>query len=417
MQGPSTSGVPQGGPFTPLSGLRGILAPRSLEGAFGLNTPRAAEPAEEVPADLQAEVQTRLAELEAELIARQRKATIERLAMAALKRDHPEAEVKDIFLPNAPGGLPDKPVKLPAPEKWSGELSILDTGSDALARRGKAWLLNFEHHCAVNYLQPEFVLNAFLKDKAQEWYYALYEYMYRSNTAVTWEFLKGEFLKQYSPLDRRSTATTARTRLMQGECTQQQYKTIARYEQAFKSLIRDCLDMSEADQISWFLQGLTPFYRKQCWNQPLDGTEWPSLNAAITYALGVEARQEAAYAQSAPVQKSGQAKTLAATTLPYPPHRQLPTPSKRHKGNSQGGPGAGTSSQVNPPPGVTGRAKSMWAIAMKHGWTAPDNKAYTADSFMSTYIARKCLKCHKSRAGSSPECQCARPESKGPRHK
>ena len=70
------------------------------------------------------------------------------------------------------------------------------------------------------------------------------------------------------------------------------YSTYSQYEQAFRNLIRNCPDMSEPDQLSWFISGLSSYFKRLCATQQ-DGRPWTSLTDLCRFAQGVEAREYA----------------------------------------------------------------------------------------------------------------------------
>jgi hypothetical protein len=295
---------------------------------------------------------------------------------------------------SADDNAPRRPF-LPAPEKWAGTVAVTDNNNSTLNNSGKVWLAGFESYCAWYQMTPLDTLQYFLKDKALEWLYGVHRYASITGMALTWQAVRYEFLRQYTPADRRAPASVARTKLQNHECTMTQFPTVSQYDNAFRILLREIHDMSHADQIHWFLSGLSPTYKRHCATQP-DGTDWTDLLALIQFALGVEARENAATVHHSFKRLNYTSTTASAT-------QQDRNPKQARRGN--GGPSApkqpkDDSAPREPiPPEVPPPMRSLWLATKGQKWKDPDGKEYTGPSWRALIDAKRCVQCHKARPG------------------
>jgi len=90
----------------------------------------------------------------------------------------------------------------------------------------------------------------------------------------------------------RDEAKEARDKLLRGDCSMTQFPSVKKYEQQFKLLVRQSINMPVTDQISWFLHGLSPSLKHLCVvdHTGRDGQSLPDL---IDFALGAELRLQA----------------------------------------------------------------------------------------------------------------------------
>ena len=175
-------------------------------------------------------------------------------------------------------------------------------------------------------------------------------------------------------------------------------QTVSQYENAFRVLVRECSDMSVPDQIVWFLDGLNTKYKRMCATRQ-DGTDWPDLASLVTFALGCEARENAANPYVAPpaaAKKARLAAFSAATT-------QDPTrPSKKPRfGENDAGVGA-VPQKV--PHEIPGRLRGLWMASQFQGFKDRYGRPYTPATFMEVCQSSGCVQCHKKRGSGEGEC-------------
>jgi hypothetical protein len=276
----------------------------------------------------------------------------------------------------------------------------------------------FEGYCGLYAFDPLASLFHFLTGDALSWWYHLSQHAQNVGIPLVWATVRTEFMRTYSPADRRTPAQQARQVLITKQCTMAQHASVSQYENAFRVLIRECPDMSVADQIVWFISGLSDHYRRQCATQ-MDGTDWPDLATLVAFALGVEAREYAVSTFSKP------AKRLAAfSSAAVAPQDPIATPKRRRL---DGPPGQSAKLAGAPlaelPIDVPGGLRNLWTVAQKKSWVDADGRAYTPASFMGLVQAKRCLQCHKARGAGPGQCNghsdssaAKRQKKKGKRH-
>jgi len=112
----------------------------------------------------------------------------------------------------------------------------------------------------------------------------------------------------------RTREARARDQLLAGQVTQST-RTMTEYVGVFRGIMLEVPHMHESDRIRLFIQGMSLHYRKWC-ACDFTGTEFTTLNAAISHALGIERRN-----------------MLAADANPPPPRST--TPSNRFQRHSK----------------------------------------------------------------------------------
>lgn len=95
-------------------------------------------------------------------------------------------------------------------------------------------------------------------------------------------------MQQYYDV-RRDTAHEARARLLRNEATQGS-DSVSLYLQKFRDVVREATDMSEIDQIWWFLNGLNTQLQRWC-RADETGQDWKTFDAMLAYVYGQETRQ------------------------------------------------------------------------------------------------------------------------------
>jgi hypothetical protein len=363
---------------------------------------------------LSAEVLARVQELEQERAERIARETLEAAARAELARRHPEdVGVGPEYDPASPAPVPEvKRPFLPAPEKWDGEVSVEDTKHATLGLTGKVWLASFHNYAneyQLNHLQ---VFGHYLKGKALLWFHQLIESAHARQLDPTWDEVGAEFIRQYSPADRRSAADIARATLINHECIMPAYSSFTQYEQTFRNLVRSCADMSEADKISWFIAGMSPYFRKQCATQQ-DGRPWTDLDDLSRYAQGVEVREFASRTErTTPSTQNTKRRTFAAAAAVSTSSQNLPS-AKKARTEKSSDPKSRTrlvkDEKGNIIPGqekIPFKLVPLWKVAVKNGWLAPNGKPYNPATFVAVACGdpTRCLQCHKT-WGKDGECK------------
>jgi hypothetical protein len=293
---------------------------------------------------------------------------------------------------------------LPAPDKWAGTVSVTDHNNKDLAITGRVWLSAYESYCAYYNMSALDSLQYFVKDRALEWLWGVHHYAGTANVLLDWQTLRFEFLRQYTPADRRTPASVARTKLQNHECTMTQYPTVSQYDSAFRILLREVHDMSHADQIHWFIAGLSPAFKRQCATRP-DGTDWQDLMTLIQFALGVEARENAASATN----PSSQFKRLNFASAAATSQQGSPTKKSRRNGGVTAAPQQAKRDadyQPRPPPKeVQPAMRPLWLASEWNRWTDPDGKPYTGSSWQALLDQRRCVQCHRPRGTEAGQCK------------
>ena len=175
--------------------------------------------------------------------------------------------------------------KLPMPAQWTG------SNGDNKLPRGRIWLDLVVSYCALVGWSFTDVFSFFLAGTAAEWFVNFKQSLAHSRQVLTLAVISQEFLDFYDP-SHRDEAKEAREKLLRKECTMIQHPTVKVYEQQFKILIRQAVDMPATDQIAWFLHGLSPTIKHLCIVDHA-GKDWRNLPALIDFALGAELRHQA----------------------------------------------------------------------------------------------------------------------------
>lgn len=294
----------------------------------------------------------------------------------------------------------------PPPEKWSGELTRTDSRNQEIAFTGRAWMLSFEAYVGSYQLDPLVSFMHFLKDRALEWWYQLAAEMTPNPAAFTWQHVRGEFIRQYSPADLRAPASIVRTKLQTGQCTMSHFTTVGRYEHAFRNLLRECPDMSVPDRIHWFISGLSPAFKRHCATRP-DGTDWADLAALTQHALGVEARENAATAVTAPTSSASfsNPKRLHSAFAATP---KVTKKARRDANKAKASPEAAPAEKVSIPASIPPGLRGLWVAASRNRWKDPTGKVYVDSDpavFVTDVNAHKCLQCHRVQGTGEGQCK------------
>jgi hypothetical protein len=367
---------------------------------------------------LSPEVLARIQALEQERAERLAAEAIEAAAQAEMARRYP-ADVGDaanaVHDPDlfddaqAPGV---KQPFLPAPEKWDGEVSVEDSRNASLGLSGKIWMQTFTMYANEYQLEHIRIFAHYLKGKALLWFHQLVENANARQEDVSWDDVKAEFIRQYSPADRRTPAEITRSKLINHECTMPAFSSYTQYEQTFRNLIRSCPDMSDADKISWFISGLSPYFKRQCATQQ-DGRPWTDLDDLSRYAQGVEVRENASRTdRTLSSQKTNRKTFVAAASIPT---QNLPAAKKARTEKSESPDSRTRLAKDEKGDRIPYRLTTLWKATVRNGWHAPDGKPYTPESFLAITRATppRCLQCHKT-WGKGGECKGhARPAAGG----
>jgi hypothetical protein len=270
-----------------------------------------------------------------------------------------------------------------------------------LGRAGMVWMSAYEGYCQLYGFNALTSLFHFLTADALTWWYHLATHAQTVNVPLTWPFVRTEFLRTYSPADRRTPAAQARQTFLSHGCTMNQHATVSQYENAFRVLVRECPDMSGPDQIAWFLAGLTPAYRRMCATRQ-DGTDWPDLPTLVTFALGCEAREIAAtQTGTSPQPKKAR---FNSATFAAAADTQAPV-LKKQRLNEQS-PGVGSIPQLSIPREIPGGLRALWVATQANGFKDRCGKGYTPATFLELCQATpsRCVQCHKVRGAGAGEC-------------
>ena len=256
----------------------------------------------------------------------------------------------------------------------------------------------FSGYCGMYSLSKFDYFPHFLKGRAQQWFFQLTLHAQNIGHTLTWPEVCEEFLRQYSPIDRRAPAAVARATLQKGTCTMSAYTSFGSYEFALKQLLRECPDMGMHDQVSWCLAGMSSAFLSECATQP-DGTDWDDLDTLITFARGVEARKDAAASSRAvpkPIRPPEKPTLPAAAT-------QVPNLNRKSKRNRAEGP-SDQAQPVKVPPSIQGQHRNLWRAMLHRGWRDKGGAPYTPDTFNAALASGECLQCHRIKGTGSGQC-------------
>ena len=361
---------------------------------------------------LSPELLARVEELQADLDERLAAAAFEARAQAELVRRNPGVQVNND--PPPTGDALRRPF-LPAPEKWNGEVSAADAAHATLGLSGRVWMQTFEDYIDQYDFDPLVLLPHFLLEKARVWYHHYVENMHARDEDLDWAAVREEFIRQYSPADRRSQAEIARAKLHKGEYSMSSWGSYTQYEQAFRNLIRDCPDMAVADQLHWFITGMSPFFRKACATQQ-DGTAWTDFAACAQFARGVEVRDFASrtFPTTTNPQPKRKSLTFAATDSDADVPSQIQPMAKKARTEKNPGPNNRTRLAPEDVKRIPFNFRRLYSLAKEQKWPAPDGNAYTPESFLALVqaVPPKCVQCYKT-FGKDGECKGHKPVRAG----
>jgi hypothetical protein len=148
---------------------------------------------------------------------------------------------------------------LPAPARFTGKTdksitcprTWLNLLREYLSCVGQNFLECFPHH---------------VEGAAQTWVAGLYKTI-KGTKYYTEENVCKEFLLQYGDA-LRPEEVKAREKLHSGDYRMHKGESYGLYVQNFRQLMREAGDMATLDQISWFIEGLTPALKSACAVQP-----------------------------------------------------------------------------------------------------------------------------------------------------
>ena len=258
--------------------------------------------------------------------------------------------------------------RLPLPPTFTG-------ASDPKIPRGKIWWQLYAAYCTAMNWDLVGSLLFFLGGKASEWHFALTESMRNRHIPLTLTHLRTEFLAYFDP-SYRDEEREAREQLHRGECTMVQYPTIRSYEQEFRLLTRTANSLSDVDQITWFIHGLSSSLKPLCIVDS-NGKDWHSFDALVSYCIGAELRLLAA-ASTNRAPKSPVAAVVSEDHVGHNGHAPTSTP-------------------------ITGRLARLWTACRKSDWTF-HGVPHTPATFQHCINEELCLLCQAALG----TCNCKR---------
>jgi hypothetical protein len=350
-------------------------------------------------------VLARVEELQQALDERLAFEALETAANEELARRNPGVQVEGgVAGNNNQGDAPRRPF-LPAPEKWDGEISAEDPEHASLGLNGRVWMQTFDYYVEEYNFDPLLVFNHFLTGKARIWYHHYTQNIDARDEELDWDEVREEFIRQYSPADRRTQPEIARAKLHKGDYAMTNWGSYTQFEQAFRNLIRDCPDMAVADQIHWFITGLSPYFRKACATQQ-DGTPWTELGALTRFAQGVEVRDLASRRDLKPSASVPKRKTLTLAPASVTPPSQILPGKKSRPAPTNSAPKRAKAAGDERLSAIPYRLRPLFIAAEQNKWRAPDGGLYTPETFMAVAKGKppRCLQCHKT-WGTGGECK------------
>ena len=193
-------------------------------------------------------------------------------------------------------------------------------------------------------------------DEARAWYVKLLQVHHSKGTVITWDDIWREFAVCFT-YDRNHN-WEVRQNLMSRRYVQKSEQSVASYMVQFRHIVMLATDLSETDQVSWFLAGLLPEIAAEC-QTDLHNKPFTVLQELYESAKSVELKlislgKRTVYGFPAPV--SMNRKPAQASRAAYKPRAagiQKSSSKARFPANS-----SHTNSDKGPAQGSSGRFKS-----------------------------------------------------------
>ena len=186
------------------------------------------------------------------------------------------------------------PAPAPAPGSPAGTVPVRLSGDELVTydghKRGaeaEAFMFLAKRLISLHSLSIDLYAPRMFKDEARAWFVKLLQLHAARGTVLTWDALWDEFTACYM-FDRHPNWEVRQT-LLSRRYVQRTDQSVADYMVHFRHTILMATDLSETDQVSWFLAGLVPEIAAECQTDALN-KPYTVLQSLYEAARSVELR-------------------------------------------------------------------------------------------------------------------------------